>query len=479
MLGIEELDLAMLIADADMLEAAISDLMGRSQIQDLMNSNRNLKTMIQGQIERWKGKMESQVSQQLEDQNLLDELALYQQVVQYSEDEFFEQLDEIQQSFQTNYVFYQDAKRLFEQEQANKNPMLPHYFCQQWHQRLIEEVERVQAQVVNQQKDQHLESLYQQMESMQQISQMSPLEDTGPILGRLWDMSAASLSTQDLKTMQSQADFLKKNPKLLDIAQSLGRSHQSEEDEAEDAFEVEPEYQEAISEMALDDITGVTQGDDLNKLLPNETLFLTYPELEVVFYQHLVDKRLQNYHMKGKNQKRQPIFSDQSHQGELEEEQGPFIICLDASGSMRGFAEQCAKALSFALMQIALAQSRDCYVILFSSDQITYELTKKDGLREMSDFLSYTFHGGTDLEQAMQAAIDAMVDDKFSAADLVVISDFIAPKHSKVMREQVGQLKLRKNKFHAICLSNYGNPQVLDIFDYQWDYFGTLMQKMN
>lgn len=57
---------------------------------------------------------------------------------------------------------------------------------------------------------------------------------------------------------------------------------------------------------------------------------------------------------------------------------------------MSGFPEQCAKAMAYALMQIALAEQRDCYVIIFSTEHITYELTKQDGLREAADFLTYS-----------------------------------------------------------------------------------------
>ncbi len=42
----------------------------------------------------------------------------------------------------------------------------------------------------------------------------------------------------------------------------------------------------------LMDIVGIHESDDLNKMLPNETMFLAYPELEVIFYKHLADKRL-------------------------------------------------------------------------------------------------------------------------------------------------------------------------------------------
>ncbi|MGB2079188.1 MAG: ATPase RavA stimulator ViaA, partial [Vibrio sp.] len=473
MLGIEELDLALLIADTSVLEAAVQDLLGRSQLQDLVDSNKNLKTLIQGQISKWKGKVTREVKTKLDDESLAKEVALYQNVVHYTEDEFVTHIDEIWREFEPSFCFYDEAHKLLHQDNAKQNPMLGHYFCQQWHQSLANKVAQIQDEVVAAQKDQQLDDLYKRMSSMQQMAKMSPLDDHSQILGRLWDMSAATLTQGDFNLMKSQADFLKKNPQLLDIAKSLGRMAKQDESE-EQVDDPKPLYQESVSEFALDDMAGITQGDDINKLLPNETLFLAYPELEIVFYQHLVEKRLQNYQMKGTQRKRQPIAAHKPIDGTPEEEKGPFIICLDASGSMRGFAEQCAKALSFALMQIALAQSRDCYVIIFSSDLITYELSKKDGLREMSDFLSYTFHGGTDLEKAMQASIDAMRDDKFKNADLVVVSDFIAPKPSKAMQEQVRLLKRNKNRFHAICLSRYGNPEALAIFDHQWDYLANL-----
>ena len=165
------------------------------------------------------------------------------------------------------------------------------------------------------------------------------------------------------------------------------------------------------------------------------------------------------------------------HPAKAEEDTGPFIICVDASGSMRGFPEQCVKAMAFALMQIALAEDRECFVVLFSTDFVTYQLTKQDGLREASDFLSYTFHGGTDLEPAINAAIKKMQISEYQQADLVVLSDFIAPKQSKELIKQVDELKLKKNRFHAISLSKYGNPELMNIFDHHWAYMPNMTQR--
>lgn len=54
--------------------------------------------------------------------------------------------------------------------------------------------------------------------------------------------------------------------------------------------------EECLDEV-IDDIVGIYESDDLNKLLFNEIMFLVYLELEVVFYKYLVDKWLMNYCM--------------------------------------------------------------------------------------------------------------------------------------------------------------------------------------
>lgn len=477
MLGLEELDLALLLADAELVEAAVQDFLGRSQLQDLLNANQNIKDLLKGKIDKWRGKVTKEVEAQFAQASMAEEVALYQKVVHYSEQEFIDKIDAIWDDFEPSFVFYETAERLLFQDNAKQNLMLPHYFCQQWHQALEERVKSLQEDVVKAQTQGEIAALEQQMHTLQQMAQISAIDDSSKILGRIWDMASGSLTQGDFDKMRTYAEFLKKNPKLLEIAKELGR-HASPEEEEDTSQAASPEYQEAVSEFALDDITGTTVSDDLNKLLPNETLFLAYPELEVIFYQHLAEKRLQTYHMQGKHRKRMPVAAHKSSDGSPQVEQGPFVICLDASGSMRGFAEDSAKALSFALMQIALAQGRECFVIMFSKNQISYELTKQDGLREVSDFLSYTFHGGTDLEGALQTALEAMEKEKFALADLVVVSDFIAPKHSKPLREQVAKMKRQKNVFHAVNLSHYGDPQVLDIFDKVWDFQANFKQKI-
>lgn len=477
MLGADGLNLALAIADSGIIDSAVNDLIARSQVM-VMAENRGVKSSVKNHLLKWRGSVKKRITKVCETERFQQELALYQEVIHWDETQFFEEIPQVITKLEWHSAFYLKARRLMEKNKGINNPMFPHYFCDQWYQSLSDALRQAQLNELEVSKEKVLKDLYQRMETMKNMDKVTEEGDEGSV-GRLWDMASAKLSKSDLTVMKRHAEFLKKNKGLQEIAEQLGRmAGQVDDPELQRAPAEELQMVEEKSDEATDDIVGIHQSDDLNKLLPNETMFLAYPELEVVFYKHLVDKRLMNYRMQGKSRTLRKIRAQQPDHKQVDVEKGPFIVCVDASGSMSGFPEQCAKAMAYALMQIALAEDRECYVILFSTEQITYELTKQDGLREASDFLTYSFHGGTDLEPVLMKSIDLMCGDKYRNADMVVISDFIAPKQSDEMVQQVEKLKARKNRFHAISLSKYGNPQLMSMFDHTWAYHPNLVGRL-
>ncbi|MEZ8965445.1 ATPase RavA stimulator ViaA [Vibrio breoganii] len=469
MLGADALNLAMSVADSGMVETAVNDLIGRSQV--LLSSEKpGVQTSVKNHLRKWKGSVKKRISKVSESEQIQAELAFYQKVIHWDEEQFDKDIKSVVSELKGKSPFCGPAKKLLERQKHTPNPMFAHYFCDQWYQSIYNTIKQLQLDELEQDKQKFLEDLYNRMENMKNMRQIGEAGDEAQ-LGRLWDMAAARLSRTDVSTMAKYASFLRKHSGLKEIASELGRmASQVDDPSLRKAPVAELQYVEEQSNEATDDIVGIHESDDLSKMLPNETMFLAYPELETIFYKHLVDKRLMSYRTEGKSRKLRKINAQLPNSSELELEKGPFIVCVDASGSMSGFPEQCAKAIAFALMQIALAEQRDCFVIMFSTEQITYELTKKDGLREASDFLSYTFHGGTDFEPVLQKCIDLMHTDKFLNADMVVLSDFIAPRQSEDMVNKVEELKARHNRFHAVSLSKYGNPELLDIFSHNWSY---------
>lgn len=477
MLGADGLNLALMIADSGIIDTAVNDLLARSQVM-MVAENRGVKSSVKNHLNKWRGSVKKRITKVCETERFQHELSLYQEVIHWDEATFFLKINDVVKELEWHSAFYIQARRLLEKNKAINNPMFPHYFCDQWYKSLSDAIKQAQVSELKVNKEKVLADLYQRMETMKSMDKVTETGDEGSV-GRLWDMASAKLSRTDLSVMKRHAEFLKKNKGLQEIAEQLGRmAGQVDDPDLNKAPAEELQMVEEKSDEATDDIVGIHESDDLNKLLPNETMFLAYPELEVVFYKHLVDKRLMNYRMQGKSRTLRKVRSHKPEHKQLDVEKGPFIVCVDASGSMSGFPEQCAKAMAYALMQIALAEERECYVILFSTEQITYELTRPDGLREASDFLSYSFHGGTDLEPVLIKSIDLMSSDKYRNADLVVLSDFIAPKQPEEVLEKVAQLKSRKNRFHAVSLSKYGNPALMSMFDHNWAYHPNIVGRL-
>ncbi|MFV0449649.1 MAG: ATPase RavA stimulator ViaA [Vibrio sp.] len=477
MLGADGLNLALMIADSGIIDTAINDLLARSQVM-MMAEDRGVGTTVKNHLLKWRGSVKKRITRVCETERFQQELGYYQEVIHWDEETFFDRIDDVIKKLEWHSAFYLQARRLMEKNKGIHNPMFPHFFCDQWYKSLSDAIKQAQVMELEANKEKLLTDLYQRMETMRNMDKITESGDESSV-GRLWDMASAKLSRSDLTVMKRHAEFLKKHQTLQEIAERLGRMASDVDDpDLNRAPTEEPQMVEEKSDEATDDIVGIHESDDLNKMLPNETLFLAYPELEVVFYKHLVDKRLMNYRMQGKSRTLRKVRAHKPNNKQADIEKGPFIVCVDASGSMHGFPEQCAKAMAYALMQIALAEDRDCYVMLFSTEHITYELTKQDGLREVSDFLSYSFHGGTDLEPVVKKSLEIMTNGTYKNADLIVISDFIAPKQNDDVLAQVNQLKTAKNRFHAISLSRYGNPALMNMFDHCWRYHPNIFGRL-
>ncbi|WP_330959986.1 ATPase RavA stimulator ViaA [Photobacterium sp. 53610] len=474
----EGINLAMMLSESGIIENAVNELMTRPQLMMAADTSPGMKSAMKLQIQKWRGYVQHRIAKVDVAERFSQELALYQKVRQWSSDTFVENAEQVVKELEETSGFYFKARKLLEHEQKKHNPMFHSYFCHQWHEHLQEALKAAQESELEHHKDELLKDLYQRIETMQQMEKVDEAGDEKRA-GRLWDMAKAKLTRTDVERLKSITKFLQKSSELQEIADSLGRMA-SEVDDPNQARVQSEELKmvEEKSDSVTDDIVGVHPSDDLARLLPNEAMFLAYPELEVVFYKHLVDKRLMNYRMQGAQRKLRKVKAYKTQSKQVEQDKGPFIVCIDASGSMSGYPEQCAKALAYGLMQIALADERDCYVMLFSTQHITYELTKQDGLSEVLNFLSYSFHGGTDLAPVLAQSIELMNSEKYKNADLIVLSDFIAPSQTPEMQENIARLKAQKNRFHAVCLSRYGNPALMEMFDTHWSHHPSAFERL-
>ena len=152
---------------------------------------------------------------------------------------------------------------------------------------------------------------------------------------------------------------------------------------------------------------------------------LALPELELEFYRRYLERRLLSYRSRGTPAApaSDAALPEQGRAGGAAA--GPFIVCVDTSGSM-GAIRRCAKALFLALLKGAMEEKQGCYLMLFSTEVATLEITADTGLEKAERFLSMSFHGGTDLVPCLEQALTQLEQPAFAKADVLVISDFIA-----------------------------------------------------
>ena len=207
------------------------------------------------------------------------------------------------------------------------------------------------------------------------------------------------------ENLRRENRFLRSIPKdLLKLAKLIGRSGSVD-------FKPSGHFPTA----AKSDITGITIGDNLSSLLPSETALLSCPATQPTFYHNYVEKRLQ-------------IFaSASSGNAPVTHQDGPVIICLDTSGSMRGEKVEIACNLTMAITIIAQRRKRDVLVVKYSDWHFLLKVTKLSRQREnLEKFLSsYQGRGNAENELFRWLFKDILPNEKaFYTADILCITDF-------------------------------------------------------
>lgn len=219
-----------------------------------------------------------------------------------------------------------------------------------------------------------------------------------------------------------------------------------------------------VTHSASSDITGISQGDDLNSLLPIEYCYLADDSLRPVFMQRFVEKRLQVF------DKRSSQMAE-NKRGEVKTSgQGPFIVCVDTSGSMQGERERLAKSAILAIAMLTEKTHRKCYVINFSDEAVGLAIDDwgRD-LPQLAEFLNQGFHGGTDIAPALSEAARIIQGNEYKDSDVVLISDFEIPPMGHHLTQKVERMKGRNTTFFGLVFGNKPEVEYLNLCLKYWE----------
>ena len=265
------------------------------------------------------------------------------------------------------------------------------------------------------------------------------------------------------ENLRRENRFLRSIPKdLLKLAKLIGRSGSVD-------FKPSGHFPTA----AKSDITGITIGDNLSSLLPSETALLSCPATQPTFYHNYVEKRLQ-------------IFaSASSGNAPVTHQDGPVIICLDTSGSMRGEKVEIACNLTMAITIIAQRRKRDVLVVKYSDWHFLLKVTKLSRQREdLEKFLSsYQGCGNAENELFRWLFKDILPNEKaFYTADILCITDFGWTPLNDYTIKLIESFKRKGMIFYGLNVLGFGKwsfDSMTTVCDSLWKWSSNHLEEMN
>ncbi|WP_261641996.1 ATPase RavA stimulator ViaA [Erwinia mallotivora] len=473
MISLDTLSAFLAISENDLIEELMLALLVSPQLAVFFEQFPGLKKALMQDLPRWKTRIQQQFKTTPVPEDMAGEFALFQQCQPLSLSAFCLKLPEVMLYLQQHHSpFAEKAQDLL----ANITPAYalsePQQilFLQRWRLSLTLQTVSLNQQLLDEEREALLAELQQRLAMSGQLVPVLS-DDNEAAAGRLWDLSSSPLQHSDYQLIVEYGDFLAQQPMLQKLAEQLGRSREAKAVLAENApLEA---FHQLVREPANvpEEVDGLHQSDDVLRLLPSELATLGISSLEMEFYRRLVEKRLVTYRLQGEAWHEKVTQRPVSHQQHDQQPRGPFIVCVDTSGSMGGFNERCAKAFCLALLKVALADNRRCYIMLFAHQVVGYELTAADGIAQAVRFLSQRFRGGTDLAACLDAVLTRLATPQWNDADAVIISDFIAQRlPDEVVKKVKQHQSAQQQRFHAVALSDHGKPAIMRIFNHIWRF---------
>lgn len=310
---------------------------------------------------------------------------------------------------------------------------------------------------------------------LKMISELSRhFEPLGLDPGRLVDFSAVQRRHTDIEQLKRWADYLGENPQVMDLCQRIGKMRQPSYGERLEPVKVKRKLPRLMDNApAPESISGIRSGRDIPLTLPAELSLVGEGMADTLFNLKYLESQLACFDRRGWEREYVTCEVWEHHAVRYQENNGPMILCVDTSLSMEGAPEQVAKAVSLYLALTAQSAQRPCYLINFSTEVATLNLSGGDALPALLGFLGQSFYGGTDVVPALESALDLMEEHAFRLADLVILSDFVMANLPREQELAMCHMRKRGNRFYGVVIGEVvGNDRYQPLFDCQWHYDG-------
>ena len=272
----------------------------------------------------------------------------------------------------------------------------------------------------------------------EKLEKMTEIFDNTEIFSNLgWDLS--KFKKEDIITLAYLENKIENEKEILLLVKKLGKRNKDEK---------KNEIHRKYSLETNNEIMGIKNGKDLNSLLPSELSLLHNPILKKYFYIKYNENRLLNYDLRGEEAK---AINESMENGE-----GPIIICLDNSSSMKGKSELIAKSVVLHILREILKSKRKTYLISFSSGGNIEELEldgEEKSILSAVAFMKREFFGGTDFVDPIEKSMELIKSGKFKEADILFITDGLGNIPNNLIGKLIKEKSLFDFKIYALLIN--------------------------
>jgi uncharacterized protein with von Willebrand factor type A (vWA) domain len=252
-----------------------------------------------------------------------------------------------------------------------------------------------------------------------------------------WDELRGRLRSREWQAARRAAERLETLPQIDALLRRIGRREWSTQVQPARATEPSTRPQRAPMRAlttrlpgAPGEISGARFDSRIEHMLPSEALLLRHPVGQRLWRARQAEGRLLAHATEAVVVDWRPDPLGRTHETASAAPQalqrGPFVLCLDTSGSMAGAPENIAKAVAIAALRAAHVQRRACRLLAFGGPGEIIERDLGDassGLASVLDLMGQAFDGGTDVQAPIERALECIADAAWTGADLLIVSD--------------------------------------------------------
>lgn len=251
-----------------------------------------------------------------------------------------------------------------------------------------------------------------------------------------WDRLAGQLRSREWQSARRAAERLAALPALAALLERLGSGRRLPLP-PRPAAQADPDpgplplaARQTVVPGAPGELTGVRFAACVAHMLPSEAVLLHHPQGRRLWRARHAEGRLLAHDAQAvltdlRPAPQAPPRGSASPPRPQALGQGPLVLCVDTSGSMRGAPEHIAKAVIIAALRAAHAAGRACHVIAFggSGEVLEHSLGGPGGLDALLALMGQAFDGGTDVQAPIERAVARVHEAGWRGADVVVVSD--------------------------------------------------------